>query len=103
MADGKLRDIRFTSDVPAGAVVRMKGDTSPFADCIVLGLVPNNTGGFPSKSLKLSRPYAFVSGADTLCPTVLLGSENLTVPFDVLTLRYDVVLTDECVTYQFKT
>lgn len=56
----------------SGDVLKVVNDGGAFGDALVLGF--SEAG-----EAKLSRPYAYVSGAGTTGPTVLLGAETFTV------------------------
>jgi hypothetical protein len=56
-------------DIQSGTVLSM-GDIR-FSTCIVRKVEDG--------LIHLERPYAFVSGSDTICPTVLLGCERFTI------------------------
>jgi hypothetical protein len=53
--------------------------------------------------IKLARPYAYVSGAGTTSPTVLLGHETFQLDFEELQKYYMEVVTDRENHYDFVT
>lgn len=58
--------------------------TPVFSDCVIMDVfyrggqhpIQEKTG---DKYIKLARPYCYVSGADTACPSVLTGVEHFEV------------------------
>jgi hypothetical protein len=78
--DGHVRNVD-SSDLTPGTVVRMtqseEGSLSPFSDCLILKVSP--VPGTNDSEVTLARPYSYVSGADTACPTILMGYETFKV------------------------
>lgn len=93
--DGETRLVQEADLVP-GTVVRILNAVVPsssggrqvaagFSDCLVLSGPESKAGDGGARYVRLARPYAFVSGADTASPTVLTGYEPLEVPVGRLT------------------
>lgn len=98
MADGKLKEIESIHEIQSGCILREKGkEIAPFSDCVILKVDKD------WNKVKYSRPYAFVSGAGTTSPTVLLGSEIIECPFDYIQRNFVQVLTDRENSYDFVT
>ena len=75
--DGTMSRV-LASEVKPGAVLRMvgkEGQVCPFSDFLVLSVKSNGN----EIMVQMERPYAFVSGAGTTSPTLLMGSEKLEV------------------------
>lgn len=108
--DGHLHEIT-AEDLKKGNVLRSlesePGAHHSFADAIVVDVYfKDHNGGriasheaerFAKKDLyvNVARPYAFVSGADTCCPSVLTGVEQFEIPASRLTgpdSRYRLVV-----------
>jgi hypothetical protein len=97
--DGRLFPVK-DEDVRKGACLRMvnpDGSAPPFSDFLVVSRWPVDKHGtrlhpaeldtIPIKTTRvtIARPYAFVSGAETSCPTVLTGVETMVVDMESLT------------------
>ncbi len=108
--DGHIGEI-LECHIEKGTVLRSiesDGGQSSFSDCVILDVfyrdgrgmrVPSNDSPYkyrdPVAYVKLARPYAFVSGAGTCCPSVLTGVEEVEISVEKLLLkssRYRVVL-----------
>jgi hypothetical protein len=90
------RKIRSITEIQPGCIVRQGTDVLQgeiFTDCIVLG-AEREYGNATGECFKVARPYAFVTGTGTQCPTLLLGSENLVVSFENLE-RYYLIVVDK--------
>lgn len=95
--DGRLFPVT-EADVVRGAVLRMvhrsDGSVAPFSDFVVVDAWDVDSHGLrlheaeavfkKGRHVRLARPYAFVSGAETCAPTVLTGVEYLEVPLERL-------------------
>lgn len=85
------------ADIVKGNVVRMvseDGTASPFADSVIVDIYDVDSKGArkydgkPSRferMVRLARPYIYVSGAGTCCPSVLTGFEDYAVPITAFT------------------
>jgi hypothetical protein len=83
--DGLMKRI-VASDLTPGTVLRMLHSLNedgtwdmnravPFSDCVVLKVESNSHW----MVVKLARPYCYVSGASTGCPSILQGYEMFEV------------------------
>lgn len=101
MADGKLKEIESIHQLQSGCIVREKtAGQAPFSDSVVVQIVEYRPSNF---QVKLSRPYAFVSGVGTTSPTVLLGQETITVGLYDLQRHYLEVQTERDCHHDFST
>lgn len=90
--DGRMFPVT-EADLVRGAVLTMvesDGGTHSFADHVIVDVYETDSLGrrvepgskAPAtrfRMVRLARPYAYVSSADTVCPTVLQGFEDYTV------------------------
>jgi hypothetical protein len=90
----KIIEIDFCSGF-VGNVVRSSQD--PFSDCVVVKVDRE------WNRVTLARPYVYVSGANTACPTVLTGVENFEVSFENLQRFYKKVVEPCGRGYEFVT
>jgi len=61
--------------------------TSPFSDCVILGVIDG--------MVRLARPYCYATSTETICPSPLMGCERFDVEVhSLLSARvpYHVVL-----------
>ena len=103
MSDGKLKAIESITELKPGCILREKnkdGTFPPFADCVILKI--ENVLNV-SHRIKLSRPYAYVSGAGTTSPTVLLGQETFDADFGRIQKLFVQVLTDRENSHEYVT
>jgi hypothetical protein len=104
MADGKLKEIESIHEIGSGNIIREKGKSvAPFSDCVILQITKRENSICPGYWVKFSRPYAFVSGAGTTSPTVLLGAETIECDFERLKKLYVQVLTERDCSHDFVT
>jgi hypothetical protein len=76
-----------------GNIVRSSQD--PFSDCVVVKVDRE------WNRVTLARPYVYVSGANTACPTVLTGVENFEVSFENLQKHYTKIIQPSGKGYEF--
>lgn len=92
------RKINRIAEIQPGCIIRHKTDVElgeAFSDCIVIGLEPEQVWGRASERFKVARPYAFVSNADTMCPSILTGIENVTISFEIMEKCYLIVVNEK--------
>lgn len=79
--------------ITVGMIVREKDSKEPFPDCVVVRI--------RHTSVDICRPYAIVSSANTVCPTVLLGQETFEIGFGKLQKHYVSIVTRDGKNYDF--
>jgi hypothetical protein len=84
-------------EVTIGMVVNMGGSDEPFSDCVVLSF------DHESELYTLVRPYLFISGVQTACPSPLMGFERFTVSWSSLQERFEFPVSDRGETRSFIT
>jgi len=82
-----LTDKGETTRFLAGEVVRRKGTTEAWSDCIISGFSPDYKYG--DVFIRLHRPYAYASCIGTTCSGVLTGCETIEVTAKDLSRQFE--------------